>query len=87
MIVEEKVMPAPPEEAPLLVLSKVIELARAAIPVMAMAPPCVTMFPPRLIAAALELELVAGKLARAVLAPMFPESVIVPLEPAVKVRP
>ena len=59
---------------------------RSAIPRIAIIPPCVVMFPPILRAVARELELVAEKLASAVVPPTFPERVIVPLEPALKVR-
>ena len=68
------------------VLFKVTLLAKEAIPVIPMVPPLVVMFPPRLIAVVLKLELVAEKFPSAVVTPTEDESVIVPLEPAVNVR-
>ena len=84
MIVDEKLMFAPAIEP--LVVFNVELLVKEAIPVIPMVPPLVVMFPPRLIAVVLKLELLAEKFPSAVVDPIFPPKVIVPLEPAVKVR-
>ena len=85
--VVEKVMFAPPGEFPPLVVSKVAVAVREAVPVIATLPAAVVMFPPMLIAVALELVVVAEKFPSAVLPPIAPERVIVLVaaEPAFKV--
>ena len=78
--VVEKAILAPPAD-PLVVLNVRGVAVSATIPVNVMAPASVVMFPPTLIAVRLELELVAEKAPRAVLAPIVDARVIVPLEP------
>ena len=76
----EKLIVAPPA-APAAVLNVRGVAVRAVFPASVMVPALVVIFPPTLMAVRLELVLVAEMAPSAVVEPMFPEKVIVPVEP------